>query len=384
MDKKKIMILIGSLICLILWISHPVYALEAQDEYMRDLKEQMDFTQLDELLKDSMSAGDEKVTFSGLVDDLLEDGISGFDGSEILDWIFDAFFYEIESNRKFLIEVVLIAAAFSILKNFTGVFRLAHVSQLSFMLVYCVLGVMLLKSFANFNVLAENALQKSIDFMRALIPAVSLTLVFSTGTGTSAGFYQIAFLSIYLIQWVFLKFLMPGIRVYVVLELFDHFFEDMKFSSLADLIKSVISWTMKLSCGVVLGLNVVQSLIAPAKDHFFYGTASRAASMIPGVGNTVKGFSEILFASGVLIKNCVGVAALLFLLAIGMMPMFKMAVLSFFYKIAAAVSEPIADKRMIGCLKGMAKGGKLYFKLTGYSLALFFLTIALTTAVSIS
>ena len=59
-----------------------------------------------------------------------------------------------------------------------------------------------------------------------------------------------------------------------------------------------------------------------------------------------------------------------------------LACLALFYKLAAAVTEPVADQRIVGCLKGMSEGGMLYLKLMGYCLALFFLTIALTTAVS--
>ena len=41
------------------------------------------------------------------------------------------------------------------------------------------------------------------------------------------------------------------------------------------------------------------------------------------------------------------------------------------YKLAAAVTEPVSDKRISGCLKGLANGGMLYVKLLGYSVLLF-------------
>ena len=104
--------------------------------------------------------------------------------------------------------------------------------------------------------------------------------------------------------------------------------------------------------------------------------------MIPGIGNVVSGIGQVLVSSGILIKNCVGAAALIALIAIGLVPMIKIACLALFYKLAAAVTEPVADQRIVGCLKGMSEGGMLYLKLMGYCLALFFLTIALTTAVS--
>lgn len=43
-----------------------------------------------------------------------------------------------------------------------------------------------------------------------------------------------------------------------------------------------------------------------------------------------------------------------------------------FYKVAAAVVEPVADKRIAGCLKGMAQGRMLYLKLMGYCVMLIF------------
>lgn len=104
--------------------------------------------------------------------------------------------------------------------------------------------------------------------------------------------------------------------------------------------------------------------------------------MIPGVGNVVSGIGELLLGSGILIKNCVGVAALVVLFVIGLIPVLKILCISAAYKLAAAAVEPVSDKRMAGCLKGMAEGGLLYLKLIVYCLALFMVTIALATAAS--
>ena len=130
---------------------------------------------------------------------------------------------------------------------------------------------------------------------------------------------------------------------------------------------------------VVLGLNIVQGFLNPVKDRLLNGTVEKAASMIPGIGNVADGVAELLLGSGILIKNGVGVAALLILVLLCAVPMGKIACITLFYKIAAAVTEPVADKRIAGCLKGMAEGGVLYVKLMGYCVVLFFLTIALTT-----
>lgn len=363
----------------------PVFAEAGQGEesYLDTWMNQLDFADLDELLQTEIfPERQEKIGFSDVVKTFLTDGITDFDFSMVLAWLKDALFYELNTNRRILLEVILLAVGFSAVKNFSGAFRQAYVSEICFFLVYGILAVLLLESFTMYSSIVTEALNRSVDFMKALVPVFCVSMVFSAGAETSAGFYQIAFLVIYLVQWLFLKVLMPLIQIYVIMELFNHFFEDEKFLNLTELLAGIVNWGLKSAGVIVLGLNVVQSLIAPAKDKLLSGTVTRAASFIPGVGNAVNGLGELLLGSGILIKNCVGAAALLFLVAIAMIPVAKILCMSVLYKLAAAVAEPVADKRIAGCIKGMAAGGMLYLKLLLYCLALLFVTIALGAASS--
>ncbi len=353
------------------------------NRYLKGMLGEMDFSELDELLMEDLSGNiRQKTVFSDVVNALLEQGIQGFDISVAAQWLSDAVFYEIGTNRRLLVEILLLAVGFSILKNFVGAFRSSYISELCFLMVYCVLGVMLLQSFSVFGTVVTDTMGRSVDFMKALTPTLSVAMVFSSGAGMGAGFYQTALLVIYLIQWVFLKLFVPLIQIYIILELFNHFFEDEKFGNLTELVNGLICWGMKMAWILVLGLTVVQGMIASAKDRLVGGGITKAASMIPGIGNVVNGAGQLLLSSGILIKNCVGAAALIFLVAIGLIPMIKIACLAVLYKLTAAVTEPVADGRIAGCLKGMAEGGVLYLKLMGYCFVLFFLTVALTVSMS--
>ena len=191
-----------------------------------------------------------------------------------------------------------------------------------------------------------------------------------------------AFLVIYLVEWLFLNLLMPLIHIYVLLEMFGHFVPEERFSNLTELFSEVINWGIKIAGVLVLGLNVVQNLIGPAKDRMGHGIFAKTASVIPGLGNAVGSVTELLLGAGIVMKSCVGTAGLVVLVLISLVPLLKALCLAFFYKLAAAVTEPVSDKRISGCLKGLANGGMLYVKLLGYSVLLFFVTIALTAAAS--
>lgn len=389
--RKKKWITVVLLALIFLCVPAPVSALETDSfqqgdgedgTFIEEMMGNVDFAELDGFLEREDFGMRDHISFSELVGQMLEQGFSDFDYSRIMDWLKEVLFAEVDRNRKLLIEVVLLAVGFSILKNFAGAFSSSYISDLCFLLVYCVLAVMLLQSFLSFQEIVQGALNDSVEFMKMVIPTYCITMVFSTGSSSSAGFYQTAFLVIYLVQWLFLNLLIPMIHIYVLMELFNHFFEDEKFANLTELLKGAVCWGMKIAGIAVLGLNVVQGLVNPAKDRLLNGTIGKAASLIPGVGNTINGVTELLLGSGIMIKNCVGAAAVLILVLISIVPMGKVACMALFYKLAAAVTEPVTDKRIAGCLKGMAEGGVLYLKLMGYSVVLFFLTIALTTAVS--
>lgn len=353
---------------------------ETADTYVEDMAEMIDFSELDDFFTGEKS----DMTFSEIVAEFLSDGISQESLSSVTEWIKEALFGEIKSNQKLLLEIVILAFFFSILKNFAGVFDSAYIADLCFILVYCVLALMLLTSFQTFQQTAENTLQKSVDFMKALVPTFCVSMVFSSNVSSSAGFYQMAFFVIYLVEWIFLYVLLPMVHIYVILEIFNHFMLEERLTNLTELFRDIIQWGIKTAAVAVVGLNVVQNLIAPAKDRLTQGTLGRAASVIPGVGSAISGVGEMVLGAGIVVKSCIGAAGLVALVVIGAAPLLKVGCLTFFYKLAAAVTEPVTDKRICGCLKGMSEGALLYLKLVAYGLILFFVTIGLTTASSSS
>ena len=126
---------------------------------------------------------------------------------------------------------MLLAAGFSMLKNFSGTFEKNYVSDICFLLVYGVLCVLLLKSFEIYGTVAEEALNGSIDFDEGTHSGVwhqhgiflgggELRRLLSPGvSGHLSGGVALSF-----------SVLLPFIRVYVVTEFCSITFLRMKNS----------------------------------------------------------------------------------------------------------------------------------------------------------
>ena len=118
--------------------------------------------------------------------------------------------------KGMLLEIVLLAFCFSVLKNFAGAFHASYISELCFLLVYCVMAVMLLQTFLLFQEVVSKSLESCVEFMKVMVPTFCLSMMFASNVSSAAGFYQTAFLVIYLVEWLFLNLLMPLIHIYVL------------------------------------------------------------------------------------------------------------------------------------------------------------------------
>lgn len=349
---------------------------QIEEQTVENMIEELDFSKLDDALKGM----DKDVRFSDLFEKLWEGEIGNLDVTQVEEVIKDTLCAQVSENRQILAEMLLLIVAFSILSNFTGMLEKTYVSDMCFMLLYCLLSVLLLQSAMNVSDLVAQALDDCISFMKALVPTFCFTMMFSSNVNSSLGFYQLSFLVIYLVEWISLRFLLPGVHFYILLELFGNFFEEDKFKGFIDLTKSAIQWTFQACWGIILGLNVIQNLIAPVKDRLTGGTFGKVASFLPGIGNSFSSVSELLVGSGIVIKNCVGVVALLLLGIVCLVPFLKVMCMVVLYKVTAAIAGPISDKRIYGCMEGVTNGCILYAKTLGTCLLLFVVTIALTTA----
>lgn len=344
------------------------------EETINDYLEELDFSEVDAMLKEKGSG----IEFGELVRQLI-DG-EEIDKGELVKEILDMVFQEVLAFRSELIQIVLLCIVFAILYNFTNIFENPAVTEISFYMVYMLLLVLLLKSFFILKDVVLVVLDDMLVFLKLLIPTFSLSMAFSGQVAAGSAFYELTFLLIYGIEWLMNYLIVPGIQIYVVIEMMNYLTEEEMLSKMTELIKEGIQWLLKLLFTMVIGINVVQNLLAPVIDNFKSTLISRTAGMIPGLGTSINAVTEIMVGTGIIIKNGVGVAAILILLVLCAGPVIKVWVMTFLYRVIAAVMQPIADKRMLGCISGAGEGGRLLGKVIVTTVVMFLVTIAMITA----
>ena len=158
----------------------------------------LDLSGIEDALRGSDGWGD--LRFEQIVEKLISGEYDISQGLGQMVWQF--FWGEWETNRKYLIYILLLTIAFSLLKNFAQVFEQSYISNVCFLLVYALLMVLLMKSVLLLDQVVQQTIAVVLDFMTAFVPVFATTVVVAGGDATAMGFYELGFLVVYLVQWI--------------------------------------------------------------------------------------------------------------------------------------------------------------------------------------
>lgn len=171
----------------------------------------------------------------------------------------------------------------------------------------------------------------------------------------------------------------PFVKAFFAVGIANYTMEEQRFSGMVEFVENIILTSLKLLTAFVFGLNIIKNAIVPLQDSIIRTTVRRSLSYIPGVGQTLSAASDLFFASGELIRNGVGIAALILLILISMKPMLQIGCYTLGYQLFLALVEPVSDKRMAGVIQVVAKGGSLLFKILTSCVVMIFITVAMTS-----
>ena len=352
-------------------------AQEIREETENALMSEFDFDEIEDSLSGMFPQ--QKISFEEVLSELITGNWSGL-GKTFLGYLSDRIFYEFRYNRENLVYMLMVALTAAVFTNFSSAFQNRQVSEISFYVLYMLLITLCLTAFRVAAQGLEENLDALVDFMRVLCPSYFLAVAFASGSVTSLFFYNVILVLIYVVELVLVRFLLPVINVYIMIQVLGNLTGEDFLSEFAQLLQKLVSWILKSLLAGVVGINVVQGLLAPVIDSLRKSALTRTAEALPWIGNAVGGAAEIVLGTAVLIKNGIGMAGAVIAVLICAVPVIQMLVLAFLYKLAAALVQPVSDKRITGCISSVSEGYELLLKVVFTAGVLFLLTIAIVAA----
>ena len=342
-----------------------------------EMLDEFDFSDLDDSLKKMFPR--EKMKFREVVETLLSGNLKQA-GEQFTKFLWDQFFYELQTHRKLLVYLLLIAVIAAVFANFSSAFGARQASEAAFYILYMLLIALCLSGFRLAVSEMETSLKCLLEFMKVLCPTYFLAVTAASGSLTSMFFFEVVLFLIFLAETVILNFLMPVINVYMMIQVMGNLTGEEFLSQFAELLEKLTGWILKTMLACVIGINVVQGILAPVADSVRRSFITKTVEAIPGVGNTAGSVMDVVLGTAVLIKNGIGMAGAVIAAGICILPILKVLLLAFLYKMAAAVTQPVSDKRITSCIGNVSEGYEMLGKVMGTTGILFLITIAVVAA----
>lgn len=290
-------------------------------------------------------------------------------------------FHEIIVNGKLLGALILLTVFSMLLQMLQNSFEQSSITKVAYSIVYMVLIILALNSFHVAITFANEAISTMTNFILALVPLL-LALMAASGGVISAAFFHpvILFLmntSGMLIQYIVLPLLFLSTLLHIVSSLSDQY----KVTQLGNLLRNISIGVLGLFLTVFLGVISVQGASTAITDGITLRTAKFVTgNFIPVIGRMFTDAADTVISASLLLKNTVGIAGVAILLLIVAFPAIKILMISFIYKFAAALLQPIGGGPVITCLDIISKSVLYVFAALAIVSLMFFLSITVVIA----
>lgn len=262
--------------------------------------------------------------------------------------------YAIKSNKMTVVQIILLAVLSAAINCFTPSFGKDQVSETAQMVINIALISILFATFTNSYKISENAILSCVSVYKAVIPVFFSAVVAVTGSVTATVYYEVVLMLITFVNMFFKNILLPFNKIYIIFSMADSVTQREYFTKAASFVPAII----KISCRVAIifftGLGGIKGITAPMADSIKKKVFYKAVESIPVVGDSLDAVGQTVMSAGILVKNTIGVGAIIIIIVICSIPVIKLVVTMCLLKVVSAVIEPVADKQIVKAVNCVA------------------------------
>lgn len=326
-----------------------------------------------------------KETFPDLnVEDLITNSLTGqIDNSILYKALLKLLGKEVVSSITMLGSILVIIVLHSILKSIGENLGNDSVSKIAYFIEYILIITIIMSNFATIITTIQNTISNLVGFMNTLVP-ILIALIIATGQVASGALIQpILIFAIVFIGNIINLIVLPIVTVSMVLSIVSNISDKIQIGNLAKFFKSSVTWFLGFVITIFVGLLSLEGTLTSSVDGLtIKGIKTAASTFIPVVGKALGDSVDTVLGATSLIKNSVGFVGIIIVIGICVLPIIKLIVLNVMYSFVGAISEPLADKKIVNVINQMAGVFKILLGIMFFIAVLLIIGIALTLKIS--
>ena len=334
---------------------------QTQQTSAEELMDVIDLSGLEEYFS-TLNDG-QKSLFGTSLDEYLRKIINGefeFGYSSFFTYMLGALGISIAEILPVLISIIAVAVLISFIGGMKGSFASQSVDGIvNFAGIALVSAIVLLQIFSAIR--DTSALVTTLKTQMEAVFPILFTLMTALGASGSIAIYQpaVAVLAFSVTELVS-AIALPMLIITIVFSVVGNLSSSTKLGGMAKFFVSAAKWILYTSFFLFLTFLSVQGITAAVYDNISVRTAKFALSKyVPVIGGYLSEGFNVILAGTVLIKNAVGLTAVIIMFVSVVPVLLKVIVVSLSLKLAGAVTEPFEGGKICGLLNSVSSSVNL-------------------------
>lgn len=290
------------------------------------------------------------------INEILNSAIKGeIDNTTIYKKILNLLGTEVQTGLKSLACILAIIIIHSILKSISESLENDNISKLIYYVQYIAIITVIMTNFSDIINLVKTTSTNLVGFMNTLIPVLISLMLYTGSISTTSILEPIILFMINFIGNLIENVLIPVILIITSMSIISKISDRVQIDKISKFLKSTTIWFLGIVLTIFVGVVSLEGTMASSVDGITAKTAKAlVSSAVPVVGKILGDVVDSVLGCGLILKNAVGFVGVIVIIGICILPILKLTVLTFSYKLIASVSEVIADGKIVKLLDEVA------------------------------
>lgn len=331
---------------------------EGLEQNVSDVLEDIDFTLIEETIAE-FDNNQVKMFSLGNIKDKIYSIINGeqaVDYTTMLEVLLNAIMQLIVQYVPMFALIIGIGIIASLLGQIKSKFNEKSTADIVHFVCFCLIVVIMATSVKRLITSTTSTINSMKNIIDAIFPII-LTLMTSLGEVSSVGVFQpiLAIMST-IISTVILRVIVPIFIFSFVLNVIGHLSNNIKLDKFNIFLTSIFKWIIGITFTIFFAVISIQGITAGSFDSISIRTAKfTVSSYVPIMGGYLSQGMDLIMASGVLIKNSIGLVGILIIISSILSPILEIAIFSLMLKAVSAILQPLNNNRITNFLHNSSK-----------------------------
>lgn len=296
------------------------------------------------------------------INEILQDALKGeVNNDNILTKILSLFGKEFMSALGAIAGILAIIIIHSILKSVSDGLENDNISKLIYYVQYILIITIIMSNFSDIVKIVQDTSNNLVGFMNILVPLLMTLMIYTGSITTTTILEPITLFLINFIGNIIQTILIPLVLVVVSLIIISKISDKVQIGKIAKFLKSGIVWFLGIILTVFVAVVSLEGTLSSSVDGITAKTTKAVvSSAVPVVGKILGDAVDTVLGCGIILKNAVGFVGVIIVVVICIVPILKLTILTIAYKILVAITEPIADGKIVDLLEQIGDVFKIF------------------------